>query len=57
MNMIHVHCIYTCNTGTMYMYTNLYTCTYSNYSLSYSVRVSTVLYSKKLISIQGLSKA
>ena len=50
-------CIYTCNTGTMYMYTNLYTCTYSNHSLSYSVHVSTVLYSKKLISIQGLSKA
>ena len=50
-------CIYTCNTGTMYMYTNLHTCTYSNHSLSYSVHVSTVLYSKKLISIQGLSKA
>lgn len=50
-------CIYRCNTGTMYMYTNLYTCTYSNYSRSYSVHVSTVLYSKKLISIQGLSKA
>ena len=55
--MIHVYTRVILVQCTCTLYTNLYACTYSNYSLSYSVHVSTVPYSKKLISIQGLSKA